>query len=91
MSTRERERRHPGYSTPPTPSGYSPLDNVLTGTLMFDSPPLVSGLRSNPGTLSHFSFQPGTGDYSPGLLTFDGSAHDAKVRWTRSYSTSTSA
>ena len=73
-----REHSRPLYS-PPTPGVYGPLSYVLTGALTFDSPPLVSGLRSYPGTLSHFSFQPGTGEYSPGLLTFDGSARDSEV------------
>jgi len=73
------QNRHPVYSTP-TLGAYSSSRTFLTGSLAFDSPPLVSGLRSYPGTLSHFSFQPGTGEYSPGLLTFDGSARDAEVR-----------
>ena len=73
------ENRHPVYSKP-TPAAYSPPRTILTGTLAFDSPPLVSGLHSYPGTLSHFSFQPGSGEYSPGMLTFDGSARDAGVR-----------
>jgi len=73
------QNRHPVYSTP-NPGTYTSSRTFLTGTLAFDSPPLVSGLRSYPGTLSHFSFQPGSGEYSSGLLTFDGSARDAEVR-----------
>ena len=73
------QNRHPTYSTP-TLGTYSSPRTFLTGTLAFDSPPLVSGLRSYPGTLSHFSFQPGSGEYGPGMLTFDGSARDAEVR-----------
>ena len=71
-------QHRPGYYMP-SPGATGPLRTVLTGTLAFDSPPLVSGLRSYPGTLSHFSFQPGTGEYRPGTLTFDGSARDTQV------------
>ena len=74
----QAERRYPGHSNP---GAYAspPASTSLTGTLAFNSPPLVSGLRSTPGSLSHFSYQPGAGPYSPGTLSFDGLARDSAV------------
>ncbi len=79
QAERHHRLRHPGSSTPGAYASPCASGN-LTGMLIFDSPPLVIGLRSSPGTLSHFSYQPGAGPYSPGTLSFDGLARDSAVR-----------
>ena len=78
-SLQQAEHRYPGSSTPGAYASPA-ASRTLTGMLVFDSPPLVSGLRSTAGTLSHFSYQPGAGPYSPGTLSIDGMARDSAVR-----------